>query len=92
MRFPAPFARLELFDGRGRSWPMLALQTFDVLNICLIGYRKACRLEATDAELHSIERHDFRGLLVEVIDKARDAKNSRGDLRFKFCLSRENHS
>lgn len=67
-------------------------QIFNVLNICLICYGKTRCLEATNAKLHSIQRHDFRGLLIDVIDKLRETKNSKGDLSFELCISCENHN
>jgi len=71
---------------------MLALQIFNVLDICLIGYCETCSLQATNAKLHAIERHDLGGLLVDVIDTPRETKNTRRDCSFELGISCENHN
>lgn len=71
---------------------MLPLQILNVLNVRLIGYCEACCLEATNAKLHTIERHDLGGLLGDVIDKLRETKNSGRDFSFELCVSGENHN
>nr|WP_257993370.1 hypothetical protein [Cupriavidus pauculus] len=63
-----------------------------MFDIRLVSYGKARCLDAPNAELHTIKRHNFSGLPVEMIDKLPKTKNARRDVSFELGTSRKDHN
>ena len=51
---------------------MLALNILPVFYVCLLGQGEAVCLQPSDAELHTVLRHNFRCLSSYVLDESVD--------------------
>ena len=71
---------------------MSALKTLNMLDVCFPGNSMARSFESAHTELHSINRHDFDGLLAQVVNEPGNTKYTLRNLCHELSFaSKDNH-